>query len=98
MYRHKHVLNTSTQNNVSTSLIQSYDDYPNVSWFYSLNSSFQHKLQVMQNKVVCFILNKGLREHIGNTDLKHVRFVNTKDKVTQLAMKLVHGNLLQQMP
>ncbi len=59
VYRHKRVLSTSTGTILSTSLIQGYFDYASVSLFFSFNSSLQHKLQVVQNNVVRFILNKG---------------------------------------
>ncbi len=48
------------------------------------NKAFQHKLQVIQNKVVRFILNKGPRDHIGNAKLKKVGIINSKDRVTLL--------------
>ncbi len=43
-----------------------------------------------RHKMVYLISNKGSREHIGNTDLKRVRFLNIKDRTTQLAKNLVH--------
>ncbi len=84
------------EKDLSTSLILGYVDYASVSLFYSLNSSFRHKLQVVQIKVFHFILINGHWEHIGNTDLKRVRFLNTEDRVTQLAVNLVHGLLYNQ--
>ncbi len=42
--------------------------------------------------------DKGLKELIGNTDIKRVRFLNTKDRGTQLARKFVHGMFYNKCP
>jgi len=90
MYRQKRVLNYHSRKTLSTALIQGHVDYGSVSWFYSLSKKLQHKLQVVQNKMVRFILDKGPMEHIGNIELTNVGFLNPKDRVSQLSMNLVH--------
>ena len=46
----------------------------------------KHKMQVTQNKVVRFILNKPPRQHIGQNELDMVNLLNTERRVKQLMM------------
>lgn len=98
LYRQKKSLNFSTRKILSTSLIQGHIDYACVSWFYGLPKFLQQKLQVVQNKMTRFILDKGPREHIGNEELKSVGFLNSKDRVVQLSMNLVHDIFYERCP
>ena len=83
-------MNTSTRKILTSALIQGHMDYASVSWYYSIGSTLRHKLQVIQNKMVRFILNMGPRDHIGISELKQVGYLNSKDRVVQLSMNMVH--------
>ncbi len=64
----------------------------------SLSATMQHGLQIVQNKMVRFILNKRPREHIGHTELKSVGFLNAKDWVSQLGLNLTHTIFYDKSP
>ena len=91
LYRYKRVLNRTTRKILATALIQGNSDYACMSWYHSLNVTMKHRLQVVQNKVVRFILNLGPRDHIGQTELKEVGYLNTNDRVTQLGLNMIHS-------
>jgi hypothetical protein len=98
LYRHKAVLDRKTRKILSTALIQGHIDYAIVSWYYGLSNICKQKLQVVQNKMVRFILNKGPREHIGNSYLKSLGFLNAKDRVAQLSLNIVHSVYYDRSP
>ncbi len=98
LYRNQQHLNTSTRKTLSSALIQGHMDYAAVSWYHSLSNPLKHKLQVIQNKMVRFILNMGPREHIGQSELQKLRYLNVKDRITQLSMNLVHDIFYDKSP
>merc|ERR1711954_349650 len=54
-----------------------------------INETFKKKLQVMQNKIVRFILKLDSRAHIGNDELVNAGFLSEEDRVKQLKLGLV---------
>ena len=56
------------------------------SWYMGSTEHVKHTLQVTQNKVVRFILNKPPRQHIGQHELDMVNLLNTEHRVKQLMM------------
>ena len=57
LYRYKDYLNTESRKTLCTALIQCHFDYSCSSWFPGINKSLSNKLQVLQNRMVRFILN-----------------------------------------
>ena len=55
--------------NENSRKIVCYFDYSCSSWYSALSSKLKNKLQIMQNKMVRFILGKSSRAHIGQTEL-----------------------------
>ena len=53
------------------------------------STKLKNKLQVMQNKMVCFILKLGPRSHIGDEELKTVGMLRVEDRVRQLKLNHV---------
>merc|ERR1712240_154563 len=51
-----------------------------------INDFFKKKLQVMQNKMVRFILKLDSRAHIGNDELVRPGFLSVVDRVKQLKL------------
>ena len=49
----------------------------------------KNKLQIMQNKIVRFILGMGLRTHIGQEELGMVGMISCQDRVMQLKLNHV---------
>lgn len=89
LYRQARFLNEKTRKTLCMALIMCHFDYSSSSWFSSTSSHYKNKLQVMQNKVVRFILNKGPRAHIGQEELNRVGFLDVEDRVKQLKLGLV---------
>ena len=98
LYPHKKHLNTPTRKILSNALIQGHTDYASVSWYHSASKTFQHKLQVIQNKMVRFILDKKPRDHIGQAELSSIGYLNTMDRVIQLSMNLTHDIFYDRCP
>lgn len=91
LYRYSNFLDKSTRKILCSSLIQSSLDYASMSWYHGLTSKLKQKLQVVQNKMVRYILQADNRTHIGQAELQAVGFLNIKDRVTQLGLNLTHS-------
>ena len=72
------------------SLVQCHLVYACISWYYNLTNNLKHKLQVLQNKMVRFILDKGNREHIGQTEFIQINCTNIDNRVKQIGLNIVH--------
>ena len=68
---------------LSTALIQCYFDYSCSSWYSGLGSGLTKKLQILQNKVVRFVLDLGPRTHINCDILDSVGILSVPDRVSQ---------------
>ena len=75
LYRYKDYLNTKSRKTLCTALIQCHFDYSCSSWFPGINKGLSDKLQVLQNKMIRFILNLKYRDHIGYKELKEAVFL-----------------------
>ena len=89
LYRNGSWLNTRSRLTLSSALIQCYFDYCCSSWYSSLGKSMKKKLQIMQNKVIRFILELGPRTRITCDILESVNMLHTSDRVTQLRLNHV---------
>ena len=69
-----------------TALIQCSFDYSCCSWYPGINETFKKKLQIMQNKMIRFILKLDNRTHIGNNELVNAGFLNVSDRIKQLKL------------
>ena len=90
LYRQASSLNQNSRKTLATALIQCHFDYSCSSWYSGLNKNLKGKLQIMQNKIVRFILNKGPREHIGQEELDNIGFLKVEDRVKQLKLNHVY--------
>ena len=52
-------------------------------------SKIQKQLQILQNKVVCLILDVGPHTHIGQNELDKVGMLSCKDRIVQLKLNHV---------
>ena len=95
LYRNAGWLNTRSRLTLATALIQCYFDYASSSWYSSLTKTLQKKLQVMQNKVVRFVLDLGPRSRISCDQLDVVNMLNVSDRTSQLRLNhvfnVIHG-------
>lgn len=86
LYRQAQFLDQKTRKTLVSALIQCYFDYSCSSWFLGLSKKLQNKLQVMQNKVVRFVLGLDSRTHVGQVELDRLGFLNIEDRVKQLML------------
>ena len=90
LYRHKNVLSRETRKILSMALVQSHIDYACMSWYFNLTDVLQSKLQVLQNKMIRFILGLGNREHVGRREFSRINCTNIENRVKQLGLNIVH--------
>ncbi len=91
LWRHSNSLNEKSRRTLCSALIQCHLDYCCSSWFSGLTQKLKSKLQVIQNKMVRFILDLGPMTHIGQRELDQVGFLNIHDRVKQLKLGHVHN-------
>ena len=89
LYRQGHFLNQRTRQTLCTALIQCHFDYCCSSWFSSLSAKWKHKLQVMQNKIIRFILKLEPRSHIGREEFEKLGMLKVEDRIKQLKLNHV---------
>ena len=64
-------------------------DYYCSSWFTSLSAKWKHKLQVMQHKIIRFILKFEPMSHIGGEEFEMLGMLKVKDMIKQLKLNHV---------
>ena len=98
LYRHRKHLDFKCRMTLVSALIQCYFDYSCSSWYAGLSKTLQQKLQVVQNKVVRFILNLGPMSRIDNPMLDKVNMLCVDDRVRQLRLNHVHNIVHNRAP
>ena len=88
LYRHSNMLNLKARKTLCSALIQCYFDYSCSSWYMGLTKGSKQKLQIMQNKMIRFILKLDSRSHIGCNELEKVNMLSVSNRVKQI--KLYH--------
>ena len=86
LYRQAKFLNFKTQKLLCNSLVQPNFDYACSSWYSGLTIKHKNQLQVLQNKMVRFLLNLDPRSHIGSIELAEVGMLNVEQRVNQLKL------------
>ncbi|CAL4061329.1 unnamed protein product, partial [Meganyctiphanes norvegica] len=86
LYRCREMLNFESRKTLCSALIQCQFDYSCSSWYPGIGKGLQDKLQVMQNKIIRFILNLDNRAHIGNRELAKTGFLKVPERVKQLKL------------
>ena len=57
---------------LALSLIQCHFDYGCTFCFSALSGKLKSKLQTTQNKLICFVMGKHNRSHVGTTEFKEI--------------------------
>ena len=91
LYRYKNCLNQILSKNLCMALLQCHLDYCASIWYPTLSSRLKNKLQVIQNKIVRYILNYNHREHVGQLELNSLNFLSVRDRVAQLLLNHVYS-------
>ena len=86
LYRYKDILNLQMRKTLCTALVQCSFDYSCCSWYPGLNETFKKKLQVMQNKMIRFILRKENTSSIRNNEFVSAGFFKVSNRVKQLLL------------
>ena len=92
------MLNFQARKNLCSALIQCHFDYACSAWYPGINIALRKRLQVMQNKIIRFILGLDNRSHIGNDELNNAGFLKVPDRVKQLMLGHVFKIKKQNLP
>ena len=98
LYRYKDMLNENSRKILCSALIQCHFDYCCSSWYSSTSKTLKNKLQIMQNKMIRFILNLGYRAHIGILEHEKVNMFPVASRVRQLKLNHVLNIKNKQCP
>ena len=85
LYKHAKCLDSKWRT-LSAALIQCYFDYSCASWYSSLGVGLVKKLQILQNKVVRFILDLGPRTRVNFEKFDSANMLSVPDRVNQLSI------------
>ena len=80
------------------SLIQCHLDYAISSWYAALTSTAKKKLQIVQNKMVRFILNVGPRTHLTAEHMRDLGFLRVSDRAKQIRINNTYKIFYSQAP
>ena len=89
LYRQRRFLTQQLRRDLSVALIQSHFDYCRLAWQTTLSKVLKSKLQVLQNKMVRFILDLPPRSHIGHEQLKAVNLLEVESRIKQIRLNYV---------
>ena len=89
LYRYKDILNENSRKILCNALIQCHFDYCCSAWYTSTGKTLKNKLQVMQNKMIRFILNLENRSHVGLLEQEKVNMLPVSSRVQQLKLNHV---------
>ena len=89
-------LNLASKRLLSSALIQCHMDYACSSWYHGLQKNLKHKLQILQNKTIRFVLDLTPRSHIGYSEFNRLNWIPVRFRVQQIVStnmhRLIHRN------
>jgi hypothetical protein len=91
LYRNARQLNFSVKKLLVSSLIQCNFDYACTAWYSGLTKKSKNRLQVVQNKVIRFLLNLPARSHIGYVEFKTVGMLPVEYRVRQIKLNHMYN-------
>ena len=71
---------------LTSALIQCHFDYASAIWYSGLSKNLKTKLQIVQNKLIRFILALPARAHVGYEEFSKARMFPVHKRVDQLKM------------
>ena len=96
LYRNARSLDSKSKAVLTSALIQCHFDYASAIWYSGLTQTFRNKLQIVQNKIIRFILHLPARSHVGYVEFSKAKMFPVDKKVEQLKMNykfnIIHGN------
>ena len=98
LYRKKMSLNQYCRKTVCMTMIQSIIDYASNFYYHGLPKFLQSRLQVVQNKMIRYVLNYSNRSHLVATDFNEVKWMSIENRIKYLALSHVFNCLDEQAP
>ena len=96
LYRNAKSFDPQTKGMLASALVQCHFDYACSMWFSCVSSTSRKRLQIIQNKLIRFILGISTRSHIGYRELSSSNMLPVEYRVTQLKLNhmfnIVHGS------
>ncbi len=80
------------------SLVQSHVDYAITSWYAAMSQKAKTKLQIIQKKMVRFVLDLGPRTHISTKRMSDLNILKIPGRVKQLRLNITHKIYYNQAP
>ena len=93
--RNSSLLDTNCRRILCSSLIQPHLDYCCSFWYSGLTGRLRDRLDVIQRRMVRYILGYGPRDHVGSGEIGALSWLLIKDRVRYFKLahifKIVHG-------
>ena len=89
LYRQANFLDQRIKKILCSALVLCLFDYSISSWYGGVLAQMSKSLQIAQNKVIRFILDKDARYHITEDDYKALNFLNIHNRAKQLRLNHV---------
>ena len=81
LYRNSHLLNSEVRKTLCSALVQPYFDYCCSSWYNGVTMECKKKLDILQRKMIRFILGLDFRAHVDSTHLRKLGWLAVADRV-----------------
>ena len=91
LYRQAKHFDLQTKRLLTSALIQCHMDYASSSWYSGLTKTNKGRLQIMQNKIIRFLLNAPPRAHIGPDQFRQVNMLPVQLRVQQLKLNHMYN-------
>jgi hypothetical protein len=96
VYRNTKNFDSHTKGMLASALVQCHFDYACSMWYSSLTGALKKRLQILQNKVIRYILGVPPRTHLGMAEFSQVCMLPVEYRVDQLKLNhmfnIVHGS------
>ena len=91
-------LNQYCRKTVCMAMIQSRIDYSSNFYYHGLPKFLQSRLQVVQNKMIRYVLNYSNRTHLVANDFNEVKWMSIENRIKYLAASHVYNCIDGQAP
>ena len=81
MYRNSSFLDYDCRKILCSSLIQPYLDYCSTTWYSSISKLLQNRLDIVQRRMVRFVLSKEPRYHVSREDMRSLSWLSISERV-----------------
>ena len=96
LYRNTKGFNWQIKRMIVLAMVQCHYDYACAMWFSRISISAKKRLQIVQNKVIRFVLGIPPRTHLGCSEFSRVNILPVKYRADQIKLNhmfnIVHGS------